>query len=88
MITCMVMHWLKMYMISLARTSCFAAESFFVCRLDNPIAYFSSRKEVSIADRVEGIAAINEDRKMRNIALALNNEEIMNKILENGYPDS
>lgn len=41
-----------------------------------------------IADRVEGIAAINEDRKMRNIALALNNEEIMNKILENGYPDS
>ena len=41
-----------------------------------------------IAGRVEGIAAINEDRKMRNIALALNNEEIMNKILENGYPDS
>ena len=41
-----------------------------------------------IADGVEGIAAINEDRKMRNIALALNNEEIMNKILGNGYPDS
>jgi len=41
-----------------------------------------------IADRVEGIAAINEDRKMRNIARALNNEEIMNQILENGYPDS
>ena len=41
-----------------------------------------------IADRVEGIAAINEDRKMRNIARALNDEEIMNKILENGYPDS
>jgi len=34
------------------------------------------------------IAAINEDRKMRNIALALNNEEIMNKIMEYGYPDS
>ena len=34
------------------------------------------------------IAAIDEDRKMRNIALALNNEEIMNKIMENGYPDS
>ena len=53
---------------------------------------FSGRKMVSIqeviADRVEGIAAINEDRKMRNIALALNNEEIMNQILENGYPDS
>ena len=28
------------------------------------------------------------DRKLRNIALALNNEEMMNKILENGYPDS
>lgn len=41
-----------------------------------------------IADRVDGIDAINEDRKMRNIALALNNEEIMNKIMENGYPDS
>ena len=41
-----------------------------------------------IADRVDGIAAINEDRKMRNIALALNNEEIMNKIMENEYPNS
>ena len=31
---------------------CFAAESFFVCKLDNPMAYFSSRKEVSIPQRI------------------------------------
>lgn len=40
-----------------------------------------------IANRVDGIAAVNEDKKMRNIAMALNNEEIMDKIMANGYPD-
>lgn len=40
-----------------------------------------------IANRVDGIAAVNEDKKMRNIARALNNEEIMDKIMTNGYPD-
>lgn len=42
---------------------------------------------ISIANRVDGIAAVNEDKKMRNIAMALNNEEIMDKIMANGYPD-
>lgn len=40
-----------------------------------------------IANRVDGIAAVNEDKKMRNIARALNDEEIMEKIMANGYPD-
>lgn len=37
---------------------------------------------------VSEIILTEMDRTMRNIALALNNEEIMNQILENGYPDS
>ena len=41
----------------------------------------------AIANRVDGIAAVNEDKKMRNIAMALNNEEIIDKIMANGYPD-
>ena len=40
-----------------------------------------------IANRVDGIAAVNEDKKMRNIARALNDEEIMEKIMSNGYAD-
>ncbi len=33
------------------------------------------------------VAVINEDRKMRKLAVALNNEEIMNRIMVNGCPD-